>query len=379
MRRWMSIICAAALLLVAIGLTSCDLLPDKRSEEAKAADDLIAAIGTVTLESEEAIKAAEMAVNALSAEEKATLRKQDALTSARKTFNTLRSEAQAAKELADAQQAAREIDSLILAIGNTVTKDSGTAIKKARAAYNAASSKAKELVTKMQNLIAAENAYDDVLASIIVERINALGGVTLKSEAAISEIKAMYDSLSSVAKNKVNNYSVLTDAEKKLAELKVAEREKKFKSLVSGMKVEKDEVTGNTFYYPSVWPRWADDRCFVLPYIGRRGDQVWLCAKYHYTDDDWVFFKKIIFSLDDGNITRSFNYFDLVHDNGGGDVWEYYHEVANGTVISIFRKIAVSNKRIVRFKGDDHSYDFTISAADQAAIKKCLEIYDMYN
>ena len=104
-------------------------------------EKLIDAIGTVTLDSEEAIKAARGAY--------------DALTDAQKelvgNYQTL---LDAEAKLADLQ-AADAVEKLIDAIG-TVTLDSEEAIKAARGAYDALTEEQKELVGNYQTLLDAE-------------------------------------------------------------------------------------------------------------------------------------------------------------------------------------------------------------------------------
>ena len=104
-------------------------------------EKLIDAIGTVTLDSEEAIKAARDAY--------------DALTDAQKelvgNYQTL---LDAEAKLADLQ-AADAVEKLIDAIG-TVTLDSEEAIKAARGAYDALTDAQKELVGNYQTLLDAE-------------------------------------------------------------------------------------------------------------------------------------------------------------------------------------------------------------------------------
>lgn len=355
----LAFICIILVLTIAI---TPSLLLDRRSEEAKAVDNLISAIGEVTLGTKNQVEEAEKAVAKLEEEDKKHLRNQKSLIQARNTLNSL---------------LAAEIDKAILTIG-TVTKNSADEIKKAREKYDTVDVDVRKLVTKYAELESAENSYNNILVNIVIEKINAIGTVTLKSEKDIEAANLAYDQLNFTNKTKVTNYSTLTAAEKKLQELQSAEREKKFKSLTSGMRITKDGVTGNIFYYPSVFPNYINTRCYILPYIVKNGDDILICVRYNYTGDDWVFFKKIIFAFDNENITRSFDYFDITHDNKSGDVWEHHTDVANYQDISILREITTSNKRIARFQGDDYHYDYTIPSSDQAAIKKILEIYDLY-
>ena len=104
-------------------------------------EKLIDAIGTVTLDSEEAIKAARGAYDALTEEQKAQVGNYQTLLDAE-------------AKLADLQ-AADAVEKLIDAIG-TVTLDSEEAIKAARGAYDALTEEQKELVGNYQTLLDAE-------------------------------------------------------------------------------------------------------------------------------------------------------------------------------------------------------------------------------
>ena len=120
---------------------------------AKAVDDLIDAIGEVTLESGDAIKAARAAYDALTDTQKELVKNYEELTAAEEAY----------ANLVDAA-AAKAVDDLIDAIGE-VTADSGDAIKAARAAYDALTDTQKELVKNYEKLLAAEELYEELTAS----------------------------------------------------------------------------------------------------------------------------------------------------------------------------------------------------------------------
>ncbi len=120
---------------------------------AKAVDDLIDAIGEVTLESGDAIKAARAAYDALTDTQKELVKNYEELTAAEEAYTNL----------VDAA-AAKAVDDLIDAIGE-VTVDSGDAIKAARAAYDALTDTQKELVENYEKLLAAEELYEELTAS----------------------------------------------------------------------------------------------------------------------------------------------------------------------------------------------------------------------
>ena len=120
---------------------------------AKAVDDLIDAIGEVTADSGDAIKAARAAYDALTDTQKELVKNYEKLTAAEEAYTAL----------VDAA-AAQAVDDLIDAIGE-VTADSGDAIKAARAAYDALTDTQKELVKNYEKLLAAEELYEELTAS----------------------------------------------------------------------------------------------------------------------------------------------------------------------------------------------------------------------
>ena len=195
---------------------------------ADAVEKLIDAIGTVTLDSEEAIKAARGAYDALTEEQKAQVGNYQTLLDAE-------------AKLADLQ-AADAVEKLIDAIG-TVTLDSEEAIKAARGAYDALTDAQKELVGNYQTLLDAEAKLADLKAADAVEKlIDAIGTVTLDSEEAIKAARGAYDALTDAQKELVGNYQTLLDAEAKLADLKAADAVEKLIDAIGTVTLDSEEA-----------------------------------------------------------------------------------------------------------------------------------------
>lgn len=336
-----------------------------KSEAAKAVDAMIDAIGTVTLDSESAIAAAEDAYAALTAEDQADV-DQSKLQAARDTYEQLLLQSQA-----------DEVIAAISAIG-TVSADSAEAIGAARERYDSAAPEVQALVTNAGDLEAAESALSEIRVKAVSELIDAIGEVTMDSAGKVEEAQAAFDALSAADQAKVTGAATLTAAAEQLTAVKKAAAAQ----LLAGFRKDEDKVRGLAFYYPSAFPFYpdgwaADQRSFVLPYLGQEGDRVWLRLVCNYTADDWVFFKQITFAADDERFTKYFNYFDITRDNGGGDVWEYIDvDVSEGNYEEILSAIADSSEAIVRFEGDDYYRDFTISAGDKEAIRQMLTVYN---
>ena len=203
------------------------------SEDKAVADAAVAkieAIGEVKLESEEAIKEARAAYDALTEDQKTLVSAETVkvLTDAEAKLAEIKKDA-ADKDAADA------VIALINAIGE-VKLESEEAIKEARAAYDALTDAQKALVdaealkvltdaeAKLAQLKeeAAQAAADKAAADAAVSKITAIGEVKLESEEAIKEARAAYDALTEDQKALVNaeTLKALTDAEAKLAQLK---------------------------------------------------------------------------------------------------------------------------------------------------------------
>ena len=315
MKRILSLVLALAMIL---SLAACA----SKSEAARAADEQITAIGEVTLDSGDAIAAAEAAVAALSEDDLKGLEGQQALTDARAAYDMLVAEDEA--RIAEEQRVAavKEIEAAISAIGSPVTIDALEAVNTAR------------------------DLYDKAAADV---------------------------------QSDVSNLAVLEAAEAELAVLKEAA----ISQLVSTFYADEDKVDKITWYYPSAW-KWydantwaADKRCFVLPYLGSQNGQTWMRLVYNYAAYDWVFFEKVTIATDANRYTASFSYWDVVRDNGGGRVWEYIDVAVNDSDLEMLRDIANSSEAIIRFEGDDYSYDYTVTDADKTAITETVQLYEL--
>jgi len=179
---------------------------------AKAVDDMIDAIGEVTLASEEAITAARAAYEALTEAQQAEVKSYDKLTAAE-------------ARLADLK-AAKAVDDMIDAIGE-VTLESEGAIDAARAAYEALTEAQQAEVKSYDKLTAAEARLAVLKPAKPVEKlIDAIGEVTLGSESAIAAARTAYDNLTEAQQAEVKNYDKLTAAEAAYARLLAEQSER---------------------------------------------------------------------------------------------------------------------------------------------------------
>ncbi len=167
-------------------------------------ENKINALGTITLESKDAIDAAKKAYDALSDSQKELVTNYSTLTDAQAAYDVLKKaddERIAAEEEAKKNKAAADgVIGLIDAIG-TVTADSRNAIDTARAAYKKLTAAQKKLVTNYDKLTAAEKDIKAIeankaVADEVADQISKIGDVTLNSKDAIDAAKAAYEALS---------------------------------------------------------------------------------------------------------------------------------------------------------------------------------------
>lgn len=194
-------------------LTSAETtLENVDKAEAAKVDALIEAIGTVNLNSESAISAAEKAWQELSAKQQGYVTKYNALTKARADYEAL------VANRALAVKVEEKINAIPESITNENAEEARELIATAREAYNAASDAVKALVeediyAKLTNAEATLENIDKTAAENVDALIDAIGTVTLDSTYAILEAQSAYESLSDAQKKLVTKLDVLLKAQ----------------------------------------------------------------------------------------------------------------------------------------------------------------------
>lgn len=373
MKRLKNLATFLCVIFVFAALTSC-----MQSEAAKQADNFIAAIGTVSLDSEEAILAAEKAVKNLSQEEKESLRNltvldearaewnkqnrdhivnevigaidaipdikyirlgnEEVVVTARFVYNSLIGDDQelqsfvtnydklttAERTLLQIKSDKEKIESAISAIG-AVTLDSEVAILNAREIYDEHPERVQAAVTNYSVLTSAEKTLEDLKikqkVKPVEDLIDAIGNVTLESENAIAAAQAAYDLLSSNEAAMVSNYFTLKQAQ---AELQTAKKDEIFSRLTT----ETDKVSGITWYTSSAMPQYINKRSYVYPYIGvaklpSGENYVWLRLLYNYYGNNWLGWDDLITWVDGQTYDNRFDSTKIQRDNSNRKVVEF--------------------------------------------------------
>ncbi|MBP3713685.1 MAG: hypothetical protein J6I69_03895 [Bacilli bacterium] len=195
-------------------LTAAEARYDELVAAKAAADAVIAKIneiGTVTYpDSKSKIDSARSAYNALDEDGKSFVTNLSTLTDAESAYATLK------------DGAVNNVINLIDAIGEVTYPDSKDKILPASNAYLALPDEDKALVTNYSTLETATSTYDTLAQEAInnvKDLINAIGTVTLDSKDKIDTARSAYNALDVSDKDAIANYSTLTDAEARYAEL----------------------------------------------------------------------------------------------------------------------------------------------------------------
>lgn len=144
-------------------------------------------IGTVTLQNEDDIKAAEEIYGALNEMQKERVANRESLTDARAVFNTMKRIAQ---------------------IGS-VSLQSKNAIEGAEAEYSVLTEKQKGMVSNYSVLRDARDTYD---VYVTIDLINRIGTVNENSGSLIEQAERAYNALSPALYTRVTNYMTLLEA-----------------------------------------------------------------------------------------------------------------------------------------------------------------------
>ena len=158
-------------------------------------------------------------------------------------------------------------------------------------------------------------------------------------------------------------------------------KERILQEYTSNFTIDEDKVEKLAWYMHDDMPDYIDIRSYIVPYIGVQNNNVWICIRYNYTADDWVFWEKLTIVTDEHKYFKLVGPFDTVRDNDGGVVWEYYDEplYSNQSLdteeLLMLQDIADSEEVIIRFEGDEYYDDLYVTDTDKAIIRDVLALY----
>ena len=206
--------------------TSAELAADEKTQtDADAVKALIEALGDVTLEKKESVEAARNAYDALSTDAKKLVSNYDVLVQAEKTIQTLEAKKQQEelKNQMDAAAAA-SVSSAITAI-KEVTLDKRGVVEAARAAYNTLTEDQKALVTNYTDLTAAENRIAELVKEA-TDKAEADKAEQERQEALKAKAQPVIDAIAAIGEVTLNSEEAITAARSAYEALEADVKEK---------------------------------------------------------------------------------------------------------------------------------------------------------
>ena len=150
----------------------------------------------------------------------------------------------------------------------------------------------------------------------------------------------------------------------------------KIKELLPFFVVKKDDFdpNGKVWYTPKSAPKYVNQNGIYLYFAVQKGNPLTLRFRIQYHSDEWLFFKKVQFSID-GN---AYEYvpMDTEHDSGnGGKIWEWFDEGLTGSDRSLIVALSSAKSAKMKFVGRQY-YDIkTITKQQILDLKRTLELY----
>ena len=206
--------------------TSAELAADEKTQtDADAVKALIEALGDVTLEKKESVEAARNAYDALSTDAKKLVSNYDVLVQAEKSIQTLEAKKQQEelKNQMDAAAAA-SISNAITAIGE-VTLDKRGVVEAARAAYDTLTDDQKVLVTNYTDLTAAESRIAELVKEA-TDKAEADKAEQERQEALKAKAQPVIDAIAAIGEVTLNSEKAITAARSAYEALEADVKEK---------------------------------------------------------------------------------------------------------------------------------------------------------
>lgn len=151
----------------------------------------------------------------------------------------------------------------------------------------------------------------------------------------------------------------------------------KIKQLKKSFQIKSDEFSNDNkkWYKPKSAPVYTNANGLYCYFQTENGIPSNLRLRIQYHSDDWLFFKRVQFSIDD----KAYEYIpmDTETDSGnGGRIWEWSDESVSESEKALVNALANAKRAKMKLIGRQY-YDIkTISQEQINAVKKTLELYE---
>ena len=154
-----------------------------------------------------------------------------------------------------------------------------------------------------------------------------------------------------------------------------AKKEKTIDSLKANFDIRVDEFTGVGWARHKKRAKYNNRNGIEIYFqIGKDGKSKNLRFRVQYHGSDWIFFRKVYFSVDGTQYT--FIPSNKKTDHGGGRVWEWMDNSVNEVEKVLLTHLATSKSARMKLQGDTDSRVKTITKSQIKAMNQTLRLYD---
>jgi len=150
----------------------------------------------------------------------------------------------------------------------------------------------------------------------------------------------------------------------------------KVKELEKFFTLKKDEFSNNNkiWYTPKSAPQYTNRNGIYCYFQTENGMPSNLRFRIQYYAEDWLFFKRVQFSIDD----NAYEYIprNVETDHGSGNIWEWFDEGLTSSDKELIYAIANAKNAKMKFIGRQYHNIKTISQEQIKSIKQTLELYN---
>lgn len=167
-------------------------------------------------------------------------------------------------------------------------------------------------------------------------------------------------------------------SDEKTEQTKLTVDSNKIRELMPYFKTKKDEFSTDevVWYEPKTRPAYINRNGIFCYFQTKNGMPCNFRFSIQYYADDWLFFKKVFFSID----SNAYEYvpYKVETDNGnGGMIWEWFDEsVTSSSDVKLIRALASAKQAKMKLVGRQYHNVKAITPSQIRDIKRTLELYE---
>lgn len=149
----------------------------------------------------------------------------------------------------------------------------------------------------------------------------------------------------------------------------------KVASLIKKFRISNDDFSTKIWYEHNNSPRYRNSNGFYFYFAVDENIGVGpLRMVLQYYDDDWLFVKNVIFSID--GEAYFFSPEDIKRDNNGGFIWEWFDEAIDYQS-DLVKALISANSVKIKLNGSNYYDTRTLSSKQLVALKETFELYNL--